>query len=104
MQRRARGLLPPAVYDYYGGGAGRERTLRANQKPWRRGWLAPHVLRDVSAVHTGTRLLGTALATPVCVAPTAFHLLAHPGGELATAAGAARAGTLWFCPPGAPAG
>jgi isopentenyl diphosphate isomerase/L-lactate dehydrogenase-like FMN-dependent dehydrogenase len=69
MQRRARGLLPPAVYDYYGGGAGRERTLRANQKPWRRGWLAPHVLRDVSAVHTGTRPLGTALATPVCVPP-----------------------------------
>jgi isopentenyl diphosphate isomerase/L-lactate dehydrogenase-like FMN-dependent dehydrogenase len=53
------------------------------------------VLRDASAVTTGTELLGTSVATPVGVAPTAFHRLAHADGKLATAAGAARAGAVY---------
>jgi 4-hydroxymandelate oxidase len=95
LQRRARKRLPSNVYDYYAGGAGRERTLRANEKAWRQVWIAPRVLRDVSAVDTSTRLLGTEFATPLCVAPTGYHGLAYPDGELATAAGAARAGALF---------
>jgi 4-hydroxymandelate oxidase len=95
LQRRARALLPRQVYDYYAGGSGRERTRRANEKAWRHVWLAPRVLRDVSAVDTGVRLLGTEFATPLGVAPTGFHGLAHPDGEVATAAGAARAGALF---------
>ncbi len=95
LQRRARKLLPRNVYDYYAGGSGRERTLRANEKAWRTVWIAPRVLRDVSAVDTTTRLLGTEFATPLCVAPTGFHGLAHGDGELATAAGAAAAGALF---------
>jgi 4-hydroxymandelate oxidase len=95
LHRRARKLLPRNVYDYYAGGSGRERTLRANEKAWRQVWLAPRVLRGVSAVDTATRLLGTEFATPLCVAPTGYHGLAHPDGELATAAGAARAGALF---------
>lgn len=95
LQRRARGLLPSEVYDYYAGGSGRERTLRANVKAWRRVWLTPRVLRDVSAVDTAVSLLGATMATPVGVAPTAFHRMAHAEGELATAAGAASAGALY---------
>ena len=95
LQRRARKLLPRDVYDYYAGGSGRERTRRANEKAWRQVWLAPRVLRDVSAVDTTARLLGTEFATPLGVAPTGFHGLAHPDGEVATAAGAARAGALF---------
>jgi 4-hydroxymandelate oxidase len=95
LQRRARELLPSDVYDYYAGGSGSERTLRASAKAWRRVWLAPRVLRDVSATDTAVSLLGAALATPVGVAPTAFHRMAHADGELATAAGAARAGALY---------
>jgi 4-hydroxymandelate oxidase len=95
LQRRARKLLPTDAYDYYAGGSGRERTLRANEKAWRHVWLAPRVLRDVSTVDTSTRLLGTEFATPLCVAPTGYHGLAYPDGELATAVGAARAGALF---------
>jgi 4-hydroxymandelate oxidase len=95
LEQQARGLLPAAVYDYYAGGAGRERTLRANERAWARTWLAPRVLRDVSSVDTGTVLLGRPVATPLAVAPTGFHRLAHPDGEVATAAGAARAGALF---------
>jgi 4-hydroxymandelate oxidase len=95
LQRRARKLLPSNVYDYCAGGSGRERTLRANEKAWRQVWMAPRVLREVSAVDTSTRLLGTEFATPLCVAPTGYHGLAYPDGELATAAGAAKAGALF---------
>lgn len=95
LEQQAREKLPAASYDYYAGGAGRERTLEANERAWRRIWLAPRVLRDVSSVDTTTRLLGNPFSTPIGVAPTGFHSLAHPDGEVATAAGAARAGALF---------
>jgi 4-hydroxymandelate oxidase len=82
LERQARELLRPEVYEYYAGGSGGEVTLRANDAAWRQVRFLPRVLRDVSAVRTG-------------VAPTAFHRLAHPQGEVATAAGAARAGALF---------
>jgi 4-hydroxymandelate oxidase len=97
LERRARRLLTPEVYDYYAGGSGRERTLRASTHAWQQHWLMPRVLRDVSAVDTSVRLPGlpeTVARTPVAVAPTGFQGLAHPEGEVATARGAARAGAL----------
>ena len=97
LERRAKELLPPGVYDYFASGSGHEWTLRASVQAWRRYWLAPRVLRDVSAVDTSVRLPGhpqTVAATPVAVAPTGFQSLAHPDGELATARGAAEAGAL----------
>jgi 4-hydroxymandelate oxidase len=97
LERRARELLSPGIYDYYAGGSGRERTLRANSEAWQRYWLAPRVLRDVSAVDTSVRLPlppRPVLRTPVAVAPTGFQGLAHAEGEVATARGAAQAGAL----------
>jgi 4-hydroxymandelate oxidase len=95
LERRARELLPLPVYEFFACGSGSERTLRANQDAWHEVWLAPRVFRDVSAVDTSISLLGAEMATPLCVAPTAFHRLAHPEGELATATGAARSGALF---------
>ena len=97
LERRARRLLTPEVYDYYAGGSGRERTLRASVSAWQQHWLMPRVLRDVSTVDTSVRLPGlpeTAAATPIAVAPTGFQGLAHSEGEVATARGAARADAL----------
>jgi 4-hydroxymandelate oxidase len=97
LERRARDLLAPEVYAYYAGGSGSERTLHASAEAWQQYWLAPRVLRDVSSVDTTVRLPGqppSVLRTPVAVAPTGFHGLAHADGELATARGAAAAGAL----------
>ena len=97
LERRARRLLTPEVYDYYAGGSGSERTLRASVSAWQQHWLMPRVLRDVSTVDTSVRLPGlpeTVARTPVGVAPTGFQGLASPDGELATARGAAAAGAL----------
>ena len=98
LERQARELLRPEVYDYYAGGSGGEVTLRANAEAWTQVRFLPRVLRDVPAVRTSVRLgppLNLELRTPVAVAPTAFHRLAHPEGEVAAAAGAARAGALF---------
>lgn len=95
LEARARALLPADVYDYYAGGSGREEALRANVEAWRQITLRPRVLRDVRQVDTSVSLAGTRAATPVCVAPTSFHHLASPDGELASARGAATAGALY---------
>jgi len=53
------------------------------------------VLVDVAHRSLETTILGQRLAMPVAVAPTAFHRLAHPDGELASVRGAGDAGTLF---------
>jgi 4-hydroxymandelate oxidase len=90
----ARERLDPAVYDYIAGGAGDEHTLRENRAAFERWELRPRVLVDISGVSTATTVLGTGIALPVLVAPTAFQRLAHPEGELATLRAAAAAGTI----------
>ena len=81
----ARGRMEPAFYDYYAGGAGDERTLAANRGAFAEVFLRPRVLVDVSRTETRTTVLGTGVSMPVLIAPTAFHRLAHPEGELASA-------------------
>jgi len=59
---------------------------------WSRQRLRPRVLRDVSQVAMATTVLGSELQVPLLVAPMAYHRMAHPDGEAASAAGAAAAG------------
>ena len=83
-----------SVQAYYEGGSGDEVTLRENEAAWRAIRFRPHVLRAAAAPSTGIDLLGARLQSPILVAPTALHALAHPEGEVATARGAADAGSL----------
>jgi 4-hydroxymandelate oxidase len=94
LEAAAAAVLEPAALDYFRGGADDERTLDDNIAAWRRLRLRPHVLRDVSVVDGSTTVLGTPVATPVLVAPTAFHRLASSDGESATAVGTAAAGSV----------
>ncbi len=93
-ERLAEQATTPEAWSYIVGGAGDERTLRWNREAFSRYRLRPRVLVDVSAVTTETTVLGTPVSMPVLVAPMAFHQIAHEEGELATARGAAAAGTL----------
>lgn len=86
--------LPQMAYDYYASGAHDEITLAENMRAYDRLRLQYRVLRDISQRTTATTLFGHELATPVIIAPTAFHKMAHPDGELATARAAGAAGTL----------
>lgn len=80
---------------YLARGTGRNVTLDENVAAWDRWRLLPHVLRDVSTVDPSTTVLGTRVASPVLVAPTAMHRFFHEDGERATARAAAAAETVF---------
>lgn len=92
---KARAVLPPEVFDYYASGAGAEVTRDEAADAWNRFRLRPWPLCDVGTVDTSVELLGRRLATPVVVAPSAFHQLASDGAEPASGTGAAAAGSLF---------
>ena len=94
LEEEARGILPPAVVDYYAGGAEAETTLGEATAAWRTWRLRPRVLRGISSVRLATTLLGSDVATPIGVAPWAYQSMAHPDGERGCARGAAAAGAL----------
>ncbi len=93
-ERLAAETLPPGPYGFFAGGAGDEITLADNLAAWRRWQVRPRVLVDVASRDPGTVLLGRARPHPVLVAPTAFHRLAHPDGELASGRAARDTGTV----------
>jgi 4-hydroxymandelate oxidase len=90
----ARRKLPRAFFDYYAGGAEDERTLGRNREAMDRWVLLHRVLVDVSHPNLATTFLGEKVSMPIGLAPTAFHKLAHPEGEVATARAAGMAGVL----------
>ncbi len=67
-----------------------------NEAAFARRRLRPSVLVDVSDVRTETTLLGASVSLPVMVGPMGLQRAVHPDGELAMAAGAARAGSLFI--------
>ncbi|MBI1378422.1 MAG: alpha-hydroxy-acid oxidizing protein [Frankiales bacterium] len=94
LESRARSVLPPDVFGFLDSGAGEGRTLAEQEAAWAAVRLRPRVLRDVSTVSTATAVLGTPVAAPVLVAPSAAHALCDPDGEVATASGTRGAGSL----------
>ncbi len=94
FEERARQRLSKMACDYYAGGASDEITLRENHAAYERISLKPRVLRDISRRDLTTTVLGEEISMPILVAPTAFHQMAHPEGEVATARAAGEAGTV----------
>lgn len=94
LEELARSKVPRPAFDYIAGGSGDEVSLRRNREAYDRWALRPRVLVDVAARDLSTTVLGTRVSMPVLVAPTAFHALVHPEGEVATARGTAAADTL----------
>ena len=90
----ARERVAPAGWDYYASGADDEITLRENRAAFARIPLHYRVMVDVSERDSSTEILGQTVSMPLLVAPTAFHKMAHPDGEVATARAAGAAGTI----------
>jgi 4-hydroxymandelate oxidase len=94
LEEAASRVLPPEVFAYYAAGSGDGATVAEEETAWGRLRFRPRVLRDVSRLTTSTTVLGTSVAAPVLVAPTAAQALAHPDGEVATARAAKATGCL----------
>ncbi len=94
FEKLAESRVGRAAWDYYASGAGDEITLRDNHAAYDRIRLRYRVLRDVSQRDLSATVLDQRVSMPVLIAPTAFHGLACPDGELATARAAGAAGTI----------
>lgn len=88
-------VLPESTHAYYEGGGADELTLLENVASWQRMNLWPRVLRGIDSVDTSCEFLGRRMPHPFIVAPTAFHGLADPDAEIATARGARDAGAIY---------
>ncbi len=93
LEKMAKEKLPQSAHDYYASGAWDEVTLRENRAAFDYIKVHYRVLVDVSRRDLSTTLFGRKIAMPILIAPTAFHKLAHPDGELATVRAAGAAGT-----------
>jgi len=84
-ERLARERLPAPAWAYLDGDAADGLTRRDNEDAWQRLRLWPRVLRPLAGGHTRCSLLGRTWPSPLLIAPTALHRLAHPDGEAASA-------------------
>jgi len=89
----ARDRLSHDAFDYYFHGANDEVTLRENRAAFDRIPLRYRVLAGLADRKLSTSVLGHEVSMPVLAAPTAFHKLAHPDGEIATVTALGSAGT-----------
>ncbi|KAH7865334.1 hypothetical protein Vadar_005307 [Vaccinium darrowii] len=81
-------------FDFYNGGAEDQYTLKENVEAFHRITFRPRILVDVSRISMSTTILGHRISAPIMIAPTSFHKLAHPEGEIATARAAASCNTI----------
>jgi isopentenyl diphosphate isomerase/L-lactate dehydrogenase-like FMN-dependent dehydrogenase len=89
----ARERLPKPVFDYLDGGAEGEVTLRENCRVFNDVTFRPRHAVAVAGCDLRTRVLGFDLALPFLLAPVGYSRLMHPGGEVAAARAAGKAGT-----------
>ncbi|WP_167475786.1 alpha-hydroxy acid oxidase [Nocardia arthritidis] len=98
IHRAAAAALPPDVFDFVEGGAGRESTLRANRAAFERWRILPEPMSGVAVPDTRTALLGMPLEIPVLTAPFGGDALFNPAGHPAVATAAQRHGALSIVP------
>jgi 4-hydroxymandelate oxidase len=95
LEEQARAKIAPASFAFCAAGADDEISAVENIMAWRDMRLRPRVLNDISNVDTRVTLLGSAMPTPILVAPTGRHKLFNTEGERATARGASAAGAAY---------
>jgi 4-hydroxymandelate oxidase len=94
LEERARGAIRPAVWAYVQAGAGEGLSNAEAGDGWRAVRFRTRVLRGAGEADLRTTLLGSEVASPLAVAPTAMQRAVHARGERAIAEGAAAAGAL----------
>ena len=92
----ARQRIPKPVFDYLDGGAEGEVTLRENCRIFSDVTFRPRHAVALADCGLGTTVLGFNLSLPILLAPVGYSRLMHPGGEVAAARTAGRAGIAYI--------
>jgi len=95
LRESAKRRLPRVVFDYLDGGADGEVTLRENCRVFDDVIFRPRQAVKHAGYDLGARVLGFDLSFPAILAPVGYSRMMHPGGELAAAAAAGEAGTIY---------
>ena len=88
----ARQRVPQSVFDYLDGGAEGEVTLRENCRIFNDVTFRPRHAVALPDCNLCTSVLGFDLSLPILLAPVGYSRRMHPGGEVAAARAAGRAG------------
>jgi isopentenyl diphosphate isomerase/L-lactate dehydrogenase-like FMN-dependent dehydrogenase len=95
-RRLASRRVPCPVESYVEGGAGEESTLWANRAAVRSVQLRPRLgVTAGSGPDLRTSVLGHGISMPVLLSPVGFSRMMHPSGDVAAAAAAGGAGTIF---------
>jgi len=92
----ARRRVPQSVFDYLDGGAEGEVTLRENCRIFNDVTFRPRHAVALADCSLCTTVLGYKLSLPFLLAPVGYSRMMHPGGEVAAARAAGRAGTAYI--------
>ncbi len=92
LEQKAKECLSEAAYGYVAGGAGGERTMRANLEAFY-GWrIVPKMLDDVSSRDLSVKLFGAKIPYPVILAPVGVQGIIRPEADIASGRAAASLG------------
>ena len=85
--------VPRAVFDYLDGGAEGEVTLRENCRAFQDITFRPRQAVAFKECDMQVRVLDAEISLPAMLAPVGYSRMMHPGGEVAAARAAGKAGT-----------
>lgn len=97
LEEQVRPAMEEGAFGYIRSGAENEINLRSNSTSFDRKYIMPRILQGLesSDLNLATSLLGIELKTPIIQAPMAAQGLAHVEGEIATARGIAKSGSIF---------
>lgn len=95
LEKRVAEKMETGAFGYIYGGSEDEWTLKENTLAFNKKKIIPRVLQGIEKPELKTSLLGIDLPTPIIQAPSAAQGLAHEKGEVATAVGVAKAGSIF---------
>lgn len=95
LEERVKERMEAGAFGYIRGGSEDEWTMRENTISFNQKKIAPRVLRGIEHVDLRTSIFGIDLKTPIIQSPSAAQGLAHEKGEIDTAIGVAKAGSIF---------
>jgi lactate 2-monooxygenase len=95
-EARAREVLEDGPYYYVAGGAGAERTMKANLQSFDRWKIVPRMLRNVEDRNLEVQLFGHTYPFPLLLAPIGVQSIIHEDGEISTAKACAALGVPYI--------
>lgn len=96
LEKTAKEVMSEEAFAYIAGGAGSERTMRANRDAFDRYKIVPRVLCNVGERDTSIELFGQRLPSPFLLAPVGVLEMVHTEADIAVARAATQLGVPYI--------